>query len=86
MRKLKCDTCRHWLCDCYCGGDGYDPSPWKLWRLKKRKDRIEKLDLMDEVFPENMVRLKHGKWGLREFPWEANKSGLREDAKERRPK
>ena len=50
MRKLKCDTCRHgiWLCDCYCGGDGHDPSIIKLLRRKIREGIMKMLKLRED--------------------------------------
>lgn len=48
-RGIECNTCRHWLCDYYCGGDGYDPSIIKLLRKKIRKCIIKKLRLQEET-------------------------------------
>lgn len=58
MRKLKCDTCRHgiWLCDCYCGGDGYDPSIIKLLRRKIREGIMKMLKLREDC--EKVWRLR----------------------------
>lgn len=49
-QKRKGDTCRHgiWLCDCYCGGDGYDPSIIKLLRRKIREGIMKMLKLRED--------------------------------------